>query len=59
MPDRLVAALGDQREDLSARARANMNRIEAWLIRRALEQHGQRRTDTAKKLGITREGLYK
>ncbi len=36
-----------------------MNRIEAWLIRRALEQHGQRRTDTAKKLGITREGLYK
>ncbi len=39
--------------------RANMNRIEAWLIRRALEQHGQRRTDTAKKLGITREGLYK
>jgi Nif-specific regulatory protein len=39
--------------------RANMDRIEAWLIRRALEQHGQRRTATARKLGITREGLYK
>jgi transcriptional regulator with PAS, ATPase and Fis domain len=39
--------------------RDNMNRIEAWLIRRALEQHGQRRTATARKLGITREGLYK
>ncbi len=39
--------------------RDNMNRIEAWLIRRALEQHGGRRTATARKLGITREGLYK
>ncbi len=39
--------------------RANLDRIEAWLIRRALEQNGQRRTATAKKLGITREGLYK
>ena len=59
MRDRLLPAVGDQREDLSERARANMNRIEAWLIRRAREQHDQRRTDTAKKLGITREGLYK
>jgi transcriptional regulator with PAS, ATPase and Fis domain len=39
--------------------RAAMDRIEAWLIRRALERHDQRRTATAKKLGITREGLYK
>ena len=39
--------------------RDNMNRIESWLIRRALEQHGNRRTATARKLGITREGLYK
>ncbi len=30
-----------------------------WLIRRTLEQHGGRRTATARKLGITREGLYK
>ncbi|MEE2673038.1 MAG: sigma 54-interacting transcriptional regulator [Myxococcota bacterium] len=39
--------------------RDNMNRIEAWLIRRALEQHGGRRAASARKLGITREGLYK
>ncbi len=59
MRDRLLPAVGTQRKDLSERTRANMDRIEAWLIRRALEQHGQRRTDTAKKLGMTREGLYK
>ena len=39
--------------------RANLDRIEAWLIRRTLEQHGGRRTQTAKRLGVTREGLYK
>jgi transcriptional regulator with PAS, ATPase and Fis domain len=39
--------------------RENMNRIEAWLIRRTLEQLGGRRAATARKLGITREGLYK
>jgi transcriptional regulator with PAS, ATPase and Fis domain len=39
--------------------RDNMNRIEAWLIRRALEQHAGRRAASARKLGITREGLYK
>ena len=39
--------------------RANLDRIETWLIRRALDQHGQRRSATARKLGITREGLYK
>ena len=37
--------------------REDMNHIEAWLIRRALEQHGGRRTATERKLGITREGL--
>jgi Nif-specific regulatory protein len=39
--------------------RANLDRVEAWLIRRALEQQGGRRAATARKLGITREGLYK
>jgi len=34
-------------------------RIEAWLVRRALEAHGGRRAATARTLGITREGLYK
>ncbi len=37
----------------------NLNRIEAWLIRRSLESHGGRRNATARKLGVTREGLYK
>jgi transcriptional regulator with PAS, ATPase and Fis domain len=39
--------------------RNNMNRIESWMIRRSLESNGGRRTATARKLGITREGLYK
>jgi Nif-specific regulatory protein len=51
-PIRLSCRAGDTLRD-------NMNRIESWLIRRALEQHGGRRTAAARKLGITREGLYK
>jgi transcriptional regulator with PAS, ATPase and Fis domain len=34
-------------------------RLEALLIRRALAANGGRRADTARKLGLTREGLYK
>ena len=33
--------------------------IEAWLIRRALADNEGRRARTARKLGVTREGLYK
>ena len=36
-----------------------VGRIEAWLIRRALASNGGRRAHTARRLGITREGLYK
>jgi DNA-binding NtrC family response regulator len=36
-----------------------MHRVEAWMIRQSLEQHGGRRAATARTLGITREGLYK
>jgi transcriptional regulator with PAS, ATPase and Fis domain len=36
-----------------------LERIEAWLLRRALEAHDGHRTRTARRLGITREGLYK
>jgi transcriptional regulator with PAS, ATPase and Fis domain len=36
-----------------------LDRVEAWLIRRALEMHGGRKAVTARKLGVTREGLYK
>ncbi len=39
--------------------RETLDRIEAWLLRRALETHGNRRAATARRLGITREGLYK
>ena len=39
--------------------RESMARVEAWLIRRALEGNGGRRASTARQLGITREGLYK
>jgi len=38
--------------------RASVRRIEAWLIRRALDAHGGRRAETARRLRITREGLY-
>jgi len=39
--------------------RETLGRIEALLIRRALDALGGRRAATARKLGITREGLYK
>jgi transcriptional regulator with GAF, ATPase, and Fis domain len=39
--------------------RESLARIEAWLIRRALERCDGRRAETARRLGVTREGLYK
>ncbi|MED5261037.1 MAG: sigma 54-interacting transcriptional regulator [Myxococcota bacterium] len=39
--------------------RAECDRFEATFIRRALEQHGGRKSETARALGVTREGLYK
>jgi transcriptional regulator with PAS, ATPase and Fis domain len=39
--------------------RETLARVEAWLIRRALETNSGRRATTARLLGITREGLYK
>ncbi len=39
--------------------RETLARVEAWLIRHALERNGGRRASTARRLGITREGLYK
>jgi transcriptional regulator with PAS, ATPase and Fis domain len=39
--------------------RQTMGRLEAWVLRRALDRHGQRRIATARSLGITRECLYK
>ncbi len=39
--------------------RETMARFEAWVLWRALKQHGGRRIATARSLGITRECLYK
>jgi transcriptional regulator with PAS, ATPase and Fis domain len=36
-----------------------LDRVEVWMIRRALANNAGRRARTARKLGITREGLYK
>ena len=39
--------------------REALDRIESWLIRRALANNAGRKSRTARKLGVTREGLYK
>ena len=39
--------------------RETLSRVEAWLIRHALDANSGRRAATARLLGITREGLYK
>jgi transcriptional regulator with GAF, ATPase, and Fis domain len=39
--------------------RETLGRIEGWLIRRALERCGGNRSETARRLAVTREGLYK
>jgi transcriptional regulator with PAS, ATPase and Fis domain len=39
--------------------RESIARLEAWILRRALEKHDGRRIATARALGITRECLYK
>ena len=39
--------------------RAKVARYEAWLLRCELDRNGGHRTRTARRLGITREGLYK
>jgi len=38
--------------------RETLDRVEAWLIREALAAHSGRRTQNARHLGVTREGLY-
>jgi DNA-binding NtrC family response regulator len=64
LSDRLNEALRPAREAGVAPGgpetlRVQMARLEAWLLRRALDAHGGRRAATARTLGITREGLYK
>ena len=45
--------------DREAPLRENLDRVEAWLIRDALDRQGGHRSATARALGLTREGLYK
>jgi transcriptional regulator with PAS, ATPase and Fis domain len=47
-----VAAVGETLREARAR-------FESWLISRALEENGGRKSATARSLGVTREGLYK
>jgi Nif-specific regulatory protein len=64
-PDHFSPRLSSILEPIDTNARAGetlretLDRIEAWLIRRALDAHGGRRAATARRLGVTREGLYK
>jgi DNA-binding NtrC family response regulator len=39
--------------------RQALDRVETWMIRRALTNNGGRWERTARKLGVTREGLSK
>jgi len=39
--------------------RDTLARFEAWCLRRALDRNAGRRAETARNLGLTREGLYK
>jgi transcriptional regulator with PAS, ATPase and Fis domain len=39
--------------------RETLERVETWILRRSLESHAGRRAETARTLGLTREGLYK
>ncbi len=39
--------------------REALDRVEGWLLRRALANNGGRKARTARRLGLTREGLYK
>jgi transcriptional regulator with PAS, ATPase and Fis domain len=39
--------------------REALERVEGWLLRRALANNGGRKAHTARRLGLTREGLYK
>ena len=36
-----------------------VEQVERWLLTEALREHGNNKTQTAKTLGITREGLHK
>jgi transcriptional regulator with PAS, ATPase and Fis domain len=39
--------------------REMMDQVEKWMLIEALKEHGNNKSQTAKTLGITREGLHK
>ena len=63
--ERLSERLGELFEPLPTAVhegeplRETLARFEAWCLRRALERNAGRRAETARTLGLTREGLYK
>jgi Nif-specific regulatory protein len=64
-PELISSRLSQIQEPVHAAAhegetlRETLHRIEALLIRRALDRNGDRRAITARELGVTREGLHK
>jgi sigma-54-dependent transcriptional regulator len=64
-PARLSERLGQLLEPLPGLVcdaeplRESLARFEAWCLRRALDRNAGRRAETARNLGLTREGLYK
>jgi len=61
LSERLTAAQGAVHAATSRAGtlREALARVEGWYIRRALAENGGRRAVTARRLGVTREGLYK
>jgi Nif-specific regulatory protein len=65
LPGHFSQRVRDLAESVDAEARSgetlreSLQRIEALLLRRALEANGGRRAATARSLGITREGLWR
>jgi len=64
-PERLSERLGQLLEPFpnavhdAEPLRETLARFEAWCVRRELDRNAGRRAETARKLGLTREGLYK
>jgi len=64
-PAQLSPKLADILEPIARGARPDeslreaLERVEAWMLRRALANNDGRKARTAQRLGLTREGLYK
>ena len=54
-----VMQVGETAVHEGAKLRAPLARFDDWCLRSALERNLGRRAETARTLGLTREGLYK